>query len=57
MNIAPFQAFIIASIFVVPCPNLYVKLNPIKLTVDTFTIQWFNSFALSLAKDVVSFKS
>ncbi|XP_067928602.1 bridge-like lipid transfer protein family member 3B [Watersipora subatra] len=35
-----------------PCPNAYIRVNPIKLVVDTYTITWFNSFALSLAKDV-----
>ena len=36
-----------------PCPNAYIRINPIKLVLDTYTIMWFNSFALSLAKDVV----
>lgn len=37
-----------------PCPNAYIKINPIKVTLDTYTMTWCNSFALSLAKDVVS---
>lgn len=36
-----------------PCPNSYIKINPVKVTLDTYTMTWFNSFALSLAKDVV----
>lgn len=41
------------ALFAAPCPNSYIKINPIKLTMDSYSFTWFNSFALSLAKDVV----
>ncbi|XP_078346054.1 bridge-like lipid transfer protein family member 3B [Oculina patagonica] len=32
----------------VPCPNLFIQLNPIQLTLDTATCLWFNSFLQSI---------
>ena len=32
---------------------MYMNVNPVKVSLDTYTVTWFNSFAMSLAKDVV----
>lgn len=32
----------------VPCPNVFIQLNPIQLTLDTTTCVWFNNFIQSI---------
>ena len=38
----------------VPCPNLFMQLNPIQLTVDTATCLWLNKFMQSILGERVS---
>ena len=41
-------------LILVPCPNVFIQLNPIQLTLDIPTCLWLNSFARSILGQRVS---
>ncbi|XP_054251974.1 bridge-like lipid transfer protein family member 3A isoform X2 [Indicator indicator] len=41
----------------VPCPNLYVQLNGLMLTLDTPSVLWINLFCLDLYRSLEQFKA
>lgn len=41
----------------VPCPNLYVQLNGLTLTLDTASMLWINLFCLDLYRSLEQFKA
>ncbi|KFW69510.1 UHRF1-binding protein 1, partial [Pygoscelis adeliae] len=43
--------------FPVPCPNLYVQLNGLMLTLDTASVFWINLFCLDLYRSLEQFKA
>ncbi|NXG43092.1 URFB1 protein, partial [Psilopogon haemacephalus] len=43
--------------FPVPCPNLYVQLNGLMLTLDTASVLWINLFCLDLYRSLEQFKA
>uniref|UniRef100_A0A669QKW8 UHRF1 binding protein 1 n=1 Tax=Phasianus colchicus TaxID=9054 RepID=A0A669QKW8_PHACC len=43
--------------FPVPCPNLYVQLNGLTLTLDTASMLWINLFCLDLYRSLEQFKA
>ncbi|KFZ48397.1 UHRF1-binding protein 1, partial [Antrostomus carolinensis] len=43
--------------FPVPCPNLYVQLNGLTLTLDTASVLWINLFCLDLYRSLEQFKA
>ncbi|XP_010005425.1 PREDICTED: UHRF1-binding protein 1 [Chaetura pelagica] len=43
--------------FPVPCPNLYVQLNGLMLTLDTASVLWMNLFCLDLCRSLEQFKA
>ncbi|KFR10196.1 UHRF1-binding protein 1, partial [Opisthocomus hoazin] len=43
--------------FPVPCPNLYVQLNGLMLTLDTASMLWINLFCLDLYRSLEQFKA
>ncbi|NXL08263.1 URFB1 protein, partial [Mesembrinibis cayennensis] len=43
--------------FPVPCPNLYVQLNGLMLTLDTASVLWINFFCLDLYRSLEQFKA
>ncbi|NXO71534.1 URFB1 protein, partial [Phainopepla nitens] len=43
--------------FPVPCPNLYVQLNGLMLTLDTPSVLWINLFCLDLCRSLEQFKA
>ncbi|KAM9369413.1 bridge-like lipid transfer protein family member 3A isoform 1-T1 [Phaethornis superciliosus] len=43
--------------FPVPCPNLYVQLNSLVLTLDTASVLWMNLFCLDLYRSLEQFKA
>ncbi|XP_061869358.1 bridge-like lipid transfer protein family member 3A isoform X2 [Colius striatus] len=43
--------------FPVPCPNLYVQLNGLILTLDTASVLWINLFCLDLYRSLEQFKA
>lgn len=55
-----FSAIINPSWFcsvLVPCPNLYVQLNGLMLTLDTASMLWINLFCLDLYRSLEQFKA
>ena len=48
-----FQTILLFHILV-PCPNVFIQLNPIQLTLDITTCLWLNSFARSILGQRVS---
>uniref|UniRef100_A0A8U8BLV5 UHRF1-binding protein 1 n=1 Tax=Geospiza parvula TaxID=87175 RepID=A0A8U8BLV5_GEOPR len=43
--------------FPVPCPNLYMQLNGLMLTLDTPSVLWINLFCLDLCRSLEQFKA
>ncbi|KFQ34952.1 UHRF1-binding protein 1, partial [Merops nubicus] len=43
--------------FPVPCPNLYIQLNGLILTLDTASVLWINLFCLDLYRSLEQFKA
>ncbi|XP_054659632.1 bridge-like lipid transfer protein family member 3A isoform X1 [Grus americana] len=43
--------------FPVPCPNLYVQLNGLMLTLDIASVLWINLFCLDLYRSLEQFKA
>ncbi|XP_057282874.1 bridge-like lipid transfer protein family member 3A isoform X2 [Pezoporus wallicus] len=43
--------------FPVPCPNLYIQLNGLMLTLDTASVLWINLFCLDLYRSLEQFKA
>ncbi|XP_071434559.1 bridge-like lipid transfer protein family member 3A isoform X1 [Pithys albifrons albifrons] len=43
--------------FPVPCPNLYMQLNGLMLTLDTASVLWINLFCLDLYRSLEQFKA
>ncbi|KAM6114551.1 bridge-like lipid transfer protein family member 3A isoform 1-T1 [Phoenicopterus ruber ruber] len=43
--------------FPVPCPNMYVQLNSLMLTLDTASVLWINLFCLDLYRSLEQFKA
>ncbi|NXX28184.1 URFB1 protein, partial [Nicator chloris] len=43
--------------FAVPCPNLYMQLNGLMLTLDTPSVLWINLFCLDLCRSLEQFKA
>lgn len=41
----------------VPCPNLYIQLNGLTLTVDPVSLLWGNLFCLDLYRSLEQFKA
>ncbi|XP_062928610.1 UHRF1-binding protein 1-like isoform X5 [Mobula hypostoma] len=41
--------------FPIPCPNLYVQMNALQLTLDTRSILWLNQFILDLRQSLEQF--
>lgn len=42
------------SFISVPCPNMFIQLNPIQVTLDTATCLWFNNFIQNVIGERVS---
>ncbi|KAI1230965.1 hypothetical protein IHE44_0008402 [Lamprotornis superbus] len=41
----------------IPCPNLYMQLNGLMLTLDTSSVLWINLFCLDLCRSLEQFKA
>lgn len=42
-------------LFAVPCPNLYIQLNALQLTLDPRSMLWLNQFILDLRQSLEQF--
>ncbi|XP_069764416.1 bridge-like lipid transfer protein family member 3B isoform X2 [Narcine bancroftii] len=42
-------------LYTVPCPNLYIQLNALQLTIDTRSMLWLNQFILDLRQSLEQF--
>lgn len=56
---APEEPFLLSLIcfLLVPCPNLYMQLNGLMLTLDTPSVLWINLFCLDLCRSLEQFKA
>lgn len=56
---APEGPFLLSLIYflLVPCPNLYMQLNGLMLTLDTPSVLWINLFCLDLCRSLEQFKA
>lgn len=54
----PFLLLLIClNSLLVPCPNLYMQLNGLMLTLDTASVLWINLFCLDLYRSLEQFKA